>query len=334
MLINLSFIRTTNGLFYFALDYIEALRDVTSVILVRTAEQAAVLDRRGFSAVTRLAGPVAAGCAVWRASRRGEMTFTPSPHPIPGCGKQLVVVHDTYPFEGRTGAVKTGLFALAMRSARAHAGYINRSDALAFLQRCGVPATRRHATPNLVPTEQVTSRRGALAVPARPAIGLFGTDSSKKNYAALFTALAALPDAARLRLLLYGQPNPYVDGLVAAFPTLSIVVCDSRAHELTSFIGAIDILASAASREGFSRPAALALAAGVPCWLVEAAVFREFYGEAAIFYADVNALADALVSALRPGAQVARPIFGLPAAMTDDYEASIAWLRREDLRPT
>lgn len=328
MLINLVFIKATNGLFYYALDYIAALDDVISVILVRTGEQAAVLRERTPDCEVRIVTPWQAAVMVRAAGRRGEMTFTPSSHPIPGCARQLVIVHDTFPFQGRKGVMKAALFLLTVRIARAHAGYINRCDARAFLVRGGVPPARLHSSPNHM---RLPDRRagGVLTLSDHVSVGLLGTDSPKKNYPALFAALAASPVAHRLRLVLYGQPNAYAEALIERFPTLAISICDSRSSDLDAFVESVDLLVSAATQEGFSRPIAAALAEGVPCWVIDAPVFREFYAGAAKFYDTVAELAASLL-ALSPGMSIERPHYRLPPSLDQDFDRCVAWLREQD----
>lgn len=332
MVINLAFIKATNGLFYFALDYITALDDAISVILVRTGEQAAVLRERAPEREVRIVTPWQAVFLVRAAGRRGEMTFTPSSHPIPGCARQMVVVHDTFPFEGGKGAVKATLFLLTLRTARAHAGYINRCDAKAFLIRGGVPGARLHSSPNHI-TLPYRRTGEVVTLSDKVSVGLLGTDSPKKNYPALFAALAALPAAHHLRLVLYGHPNAYAGALIERFPTLAISVCDSRMCDLDTFVRSVDLLASAATQEGFSRPIAAALAGGVPCWIVDAPVFREFYEGAAQFHGSVTELAGALL-ALTPGTSINRPDYRLPLSLHDDFRTCVAWLREQDLKPS
>lgn len=329
MLINLAFIKAPNGLFYFALDYIAALEVTTSAILVRTPALGATVRQRFPAAPVCVASPFQAARAAWAASRRGEMVFTPSSHPIPWCAPQLVVMHDTFPFEGAKGKAKAALFFLAIRSSRATAGYINVSDARTFLERGGLRPRRLVSSPNRMQPPSTTRPQGPLVLPQTPVVGLFGTDSPKKNYDRLFAAVARLTPAADVAFRLYGQPNDYASNIIAAFPQLDIVVTDSSEVELEAFVGVVDIVASAATREGFGRPVALALASGVPAWIVDAAVFREFYGESATFHRDPEALGTA-IGALVPGMALPRPAFALPEAAEHDFHQCIAWLTARD----
>ncbi|WP_448665247.1 glycosyltransferase (plasmid) [Sphingomonas sp. CJ20] len=329
MLINLAFIKATNGLFYFALDYIAALEDTKPTILVRTAAIADALRGRFPNAATRVMGPLGAARAVLAASRRGEMVFTPSSHPIPGADRQLVVVHDSYPFDGARGVIKAALFFLALRTSRASAGYINLCDARAFLDRGKLRPARLRSTPNHMSPPQGQPFSGPLEIQERTVVGLFGTDSPKKNYDIFFAAVSKRAAFSRLAFRLYGQPNLYIAGIMSAFPDLDISVTDSREIGLEPFLRAIDVVACAATREGFSRPMALALALGIPCWIVDAPVFREFYGRDATFHADVDALGAAL-AALAPGAHIDRPAFAMPARLEREFSDCIAWLKTED----
>lgn len=331
MLINLAFIKAANGLFYFALDYIAALKDVTSTILVRSPELAETLRARFPEAPVRVAGPLQAAKAVRAAARRGEMIFTPSSHPIPGVDRQLVVLHDSYPFDGAKGAAKAALFFLVMRTSRAVAGHINVCDARTFLLKGGLDVARLRATPNHLAPPESEPLQGPLILTERPVIGLFGTDSPKKNYGLLFAAVESHPACSQVAFRLYGQPNAYISGIMSAFPKLDIALTNSRDVELEAFIRSVDIVASAATREGFSRPLALALSLGVPCWIVDAPVYREFYGQAASFHADVSVLGAALMT-LAPRASVDRPVFAMPEHLDRDFRACIAWLKNEDAR--
>lgn len=329
MIINLAFIKAVNGLFYFALDYMAALETETSAVLVRSPALAAAVRTRFPGAPVRIMGPIRAARMVCAASFRGEMVFTPTPHPIPWASRQMVVVHDTYPFEGSRGALKAKLFFLAMRSARIAAGHINVSDGRAFLLQGGIDSARLMGSPNRMAPPATPSMQGGLTVSDRPTIGLFGTDSPKKNYEPLFREILRSAPGVPLSFRLYGQNNPYIAGIIAEFPSLDIQVITSDDMELETFVRSVDILASAATREGFSRPMALALSLGVPCWAVEAPVFREFYGPAVTFHPGVAALADALC-ALVPGMKIPRPVFTLPDWIERDFQHCIKWLKIQD----
>jgi hypothetical protein len=329
MLINLAFIKAANGLFYYALDYVAALEAATSVVLVRTPLLAAAVRQRFPSLPLRVVQPFGAARAVVAAARSGEVVFTPSSHPIPFGGRQLVVMHDSFPFDGLKGRIKAALFFLAMRTSQAIAGYINVSDARSFLERGGLPAERMISAPNRIALPPPAVPNGKLRLPDHPVIGLFGTDCPKKNYERLFASIVPQAGARRLRFRLYGQPNAYAARIIATYSHIDIEVTDSAITGLDLFLSSIDLVASAATREGFGRPTALALARGVPCWLVDAPVYREFFSEAATLHPDVEALGAALAT-LQPGRELVRPTFAMQDEVEHDFRRCIAWLLEED----
>jgi hypothetical protein len=330
MLINMAFIKATNGLFYYAIDYIAAVEARVSVILVSTPALAEAVRRRFPEATVHVTGAWRTMRAVVAAARRGEMVFTPSSHPIPCCDRQIVVVHDSFPFDGFRGAAKAMLFFAALRSSRAKAGYINVADAWAFLRRGGVPQECLRSMPNRFPSPSRPRLTGQVTLSAVPVVGLFGTDSPKKNYDRLFCAVREGAPTSPVTFLLYGQANAYAAGVCARFPELNIKIIDSDRTELEDFVRSVDIVASAAMREGFGRPIALALASGVPAWIVDAPVFREFYGGAATFHADPGLLGAAL-AALRPGDVLARPALADAAGAEKAFLDGVAWLIAKDM---
>lgn len=330
MLINLAFIKSSNGLFYFALDYIAALEDAVDLVLARTPALAAAVRQRFPAIPVRVTMPLQAARIAWSASRRGEMVFTPSPHPIPWCSRQMVVVHDTFPFEGAKGAGKATLFFSAMRTSRAVAGYINQSDARAFLVRGRLDLGRLISSPNRMQGSRAEPLQGGVELGEQLVVGLFGTDSAKKNYDQLFAAIADHAHVSRARFRLYGQANDYASRIIAGFPQFDIQLANSDAIDLETFVRSVDIVASAATREGFSRPMALALSLGIPCWIVDAPVFREFYGETATFHAGVRELGGA-IARIAPKRVLPRPIFTLPERIERDFLECIAWLKMQDV---
>lgn len=331
MLINLAFIKAVNGLFYFAMDYLAELEEEVSAVLVRSPVIATAVRQRFPSTTVVIVGPRQAALTVWATARRGEMVFTPSPHPIPWCSRQMVVVHDTFPFEGRVGAFKAALFFLSMRTSGAKAGYINESDARTFLLKGGLDTARMLPSPNRMAFSSAAAPKEKIVLSDQPVIGLFGTDSSKKNYEQLFAEVAARAPRTRLKFRIYGQWNNYIANIISRFPDLDIGLISSSDIGIEQFLRSLDLVASAAMREGFSRPTALALSLGIPCWIVDAPVFKEFYGEAAAFHRSIGSLGGAL-AALGQGVVLERPAFALPDMLEQNFQRCAAWLRGEDTR--
>lgn len=305
MLCNLWHIKQTNGLFYYALDYLRAL-DPRIPVLVRPtlleATRRALPDHdvRAVGAGGLIAGLIGAAL-------RGQWVFTPTTHPFPFLRRQLIVIHDDYPLLGPRGNLKRKAFHTLLAVSRCHIGHINHTTALRAIPDL-VPDSRRWYVPNLGPLDQDIDalRRLRLAWSAAGGsnddklhVTLFGTDSRKKRYEVLFDAVRSAGLAERLSFAAYGHPTPYLDELTAAYPELSIDLVHSSTTPMDVFLAEADGVVSVAEHEGFGRPVALALAAGIPCFLLRSPVFEEFFGSSVSLHASVNALVSALATAGR-----------------------------------
>ena len=329
VIFNLGFIKAPNGLFHFSMDYLAALEGFVDRVLVRSPPLAAAVQARFPWASPEVVTGVQAFLVGRKAARRGTMVFTPSSHPVPWCDRQLIVLHDTFPFRGRRGTLKALLFRLSLHTSTCRIGFVNRSDARAYLIAAGIAGERLISTPNRMTLPSRRPQGGAIRLSQAPVIGLFGTDSPKKNYEALFCDIVRNEPTVLLDIRLYGQRNDYADALVRDFPTLGISITDSSQVAIEGFIESIELVASAATSEGFSRPTALALATGVPAWVVDSPVYREFYNGAAVFHENTMALAKAL-SRLEPDALLTRPHFCLSEQVEIDFQQALALLRYTD----
>lgn len=303
MLCNLWHIKQTNGLYYYALDYLRAIEPRVPVLVRPTLLEA---TRRALPKHDVLA--VGAGGLVARligAALRGRWVYTPTSHPFPLLSRQLIVIHDDYPFLGSFGALKRKVFHTLLAMSRCHVGHINHSTAMRAIPDL-VPDLRRWYVPNLGPLDQDIDalKRLRLAWPAagrgddeKLRVGLFGTDSRKKRYEVLFDAVRSAGLSDRLYFAVYGHQTPYLDELTAAFPDLSIALVQSSTTPMDAFLVEADCVVSVAEHEGFGRPVALALAAGLPCFLLRSPVFQEFFGSSVPLYASVEALVSALAAA-------------------------------------
>jgi glycosyltransferase involved in cell wall biosynthesis len=289
LIANFFHIKATNGLFYYGLDYVHALKHRPSHILVRPS-MAAVL-RNHFPTI-----PVVACTGtrylleVLKAIRAGETLFTPSSHPLPFLSRQFVVLHDTYPFLGRSGRIKRFLFVLSARSSHCHLAYINHSASLAFFRNCGFDKERLVFAPNSFTVRMPRLERNRKNCEKRLIVGLVGTDSSKKNYGSLFAAVRNDGREGSITFQTYGHSTDYFCSVQAAFPEIDLQLVPSDQRSVFSFLGQIDALVSVAENEGFGRPIASALQAGVPCYLLETPVFLEFFSGGAQFFQDIPSL--------------------------------------------
>jgi glycosyltransferase involved in cell wall biosynthesis len=323
---NLVHIKAANGMFYYGLDYIAGMADEVRCILVRPALYG--LARQRFPGITVKSCSVTSWLAeIARARVRDDLIYTPTSHPIAGYRRQIIVVHDRYPFDvrSRSGRIKRSLLKTAIRLSGCDVGYVNRSDAQQFLCDLGVPQERTFFAPNrplldsIVPIRTPASRR---------TVGLFGSDSPKKNYGALFEVVACSDQ--NMEFLVYGHDTPYLRAVMAAFPRISITLVKSDEAGLSQFLAMVDVVGSVAIGEGFGRPIASALYAGIPCVLLDAPVFREFFDGAATFSPTIADFVAQLSQITRDDARRDRfrsVIDGIVASWRD---AVLAIIRREN----
>lgn len=301
MLCNLWHIKQTNGLYYYALDYLRAIEPRVP-LLVRSA----LLEATRSALPDHEVRAVGAGGLIAQllgAALRGRWVFTPTAHPFPLLKRQLIVIHDDYPFLGPHGKLKRQVFRTLLAMSGCHVGHINHSTALRAIPNDLVPSARRWYVPNQGPLDQdidaLRQRRLAMLSAdgnkdGRLRIALFGTDSRKKRYEMLFDAVRRAGLADRLSFAAYGHPTPYLDELTASFPELSIALIHSSTTPMETFLADADGVVSVAEHEGFGRPIALALAVGLPCFLLRSPVFEEFFGSSVSLHASVDALVSAL----------------------------------------
>jgi hypothetical protein len=298
MLCNLWHIKQTNGLYYYSLDYLRAVKPRMPVLvrpaLLEGARRALPgHDVQAVSALglmTRLLG----------AALSGRWVFTPTSHPFPLLRRQVIVIHDNYPFVGPRGDLKRRLFLALLAMSRCQVGHINHSSALSAVPDDLVPADRYWYVPNLGPhdaeIEALRQRRQAREPSSDPVrVALFGTDSRKKRYEMLFEAVRQAGVGNRLVFVAFGHATQYYQELKATFPDLSIELTLSSESAMEEFLGDARCVVSVAEHEGFGRPVALALAAGIPCFLLQSPVFEEFFGQSTVLYPSVDALVAALV---------------------------------------
>lgn len=325
---NLYFIKNTNGLFYYGADYLHEHGDLTREILVRPSlteaakamfPDVSIVTCRNFRALWR--------CAK-QASKRGDVLYTPTSHPLPLIDRQWIIVHDAYPFLVGKGRLKRMLLRLSLAMSNCRVGFINESETLGFVRRLGVASFRLIFAPNKVAESKHPTR------PARPPalpikVGLVGTDSTKKRYDDLLQAVTAAGLESAIELRFFGHRTPYFEDVCKRHPQASVSLQESDHCSLDDFLAGIDALVSVADLEGFGRPIAVALAAGVPCLLLRKPVFLEFFSTAS-FFDDTRSLVDALSKARQTGFPD-QPRYVPPPRVLEGYLSASATLRADAL---
>lgn len=300
LICNLWHIKQTNGLYYYALDYVRAIGAPNVVYVRATLFEAARDALKGHD--VRCASAAAMFRVLSVALLQRRYIFTPTPHPLPLHRHQIVVVHDDYPFLGKSGRIKRLLFRVGLQSSDCEIGHINRTTSLDSLQRVPIRTTRLRYMPNSAPDSNVAAalraQRAATFAGGRAAleplrVALFGSDSPKKRYEALFSASRALRRRP-VQFEVYGHATKYLRDLQATFPDMDIRLASSSEIDVSTFLKSIHAVVSVAEHEGFGRLIALALAAGIPCFLLKSPVFTEFYGRSTPLHADIAELVHAL----------------------------------------
>ncbi len=319
-------IKNTNGLLFYGIDYLKEHPSLVRRILVRPALVEPVRKLMpGFDVRPRsFAGLLREAIA---AAARGDLIYTPTPHPLPFLTHQWIVVHDSYPFTARLGTLKRLLLRTCLAMSRCRVAHINESETLPFLRGLGVPNARLLFAPNRMPDPPAFARR-ATRGPGEPLrVGLVGTESSKKNYAWLFDATLATQHSSHLRFHAYGHRAPYYEGLLKNYPDIDLELFESDSHGLEDFLSSVDVVVSIADQEGFGRPIAVAMAASIPCFLLSKPVFREFFAEAE-FFDDVQSLVQALLRAKRAPLSPARH-YTPPARVVTAYVQAAGALKTQ-----
>lgn len=321
---NLYFIKNTNGLFYYGVDYLLDQRELVREILVRPAVENAA--RAMFPGI-----PVIA-CGrmrelwrrAWMAHRRGDILYTPTPHPLPLINRQWIVVHDAYPFMDGRGRVKRLLLRLSLAMSRCRVAYINESETLSFVKQLGVASSRLLFAPNKMQAGSGLCRP-PRAIMAPLKVGLVGTDSPKKYYDELLVAVSAAGLQQQISFHVYGHRTPYYEQVRSHHADARLVLHESDEQSLHDFLNGIDLLVSVAALEGFGRPIAAALMMGIPCFLLKRPVFQEFF-TTACFFDDTGDLVKGLKVAIALGLSE-QPPYAPPFRVLEGYRDSSDQLR-------
>jgi hypothetical protein len=293
IVVNFFHIKRTNGLFFYGLDYARENLDLIRCVIVRPElEHRAKAELPGVQVV--ICSKVLYLLEILRAYLRKDLLYTPTSHPIPLVNLQWIVLHDAYPFKvGTKAKLKSFLLNFSLSISRCRVGYINRSEALPFVVSLGVVTERLVFAPNrfpkpVLPSKLVPSSAGITTV------GLLGTDSEKKNYACFFKTVRLAGLASRLAFRVYGHDTAYFREVQLNFPDIKIELVASDNESIDNFMSGVDVLTSASEHEGFGRPFASALLAGMSVELLDRPVFREFFNGGARFHSNLVVLVQSL----------------------------------------
>lgn len=334
MLANLWMLNAPNGMFWYAVDYLREMSRPTLVLvrphLLEAAQKALECDHIRVRACGLQGLLTSAAMAAWR----GELLYCPTSHPIPWLRNQLVTFHDPYPFDGPKGRLKLRAFRWGARSSKCRIAYINRTVALPFLQELGVPEAKLLFAPNMPPAAS-SERRQRRNEPDSSCIvlGAFGTDSEKKRYPELLETVERSKFRNKIHLRIYGEMNDYTRLLKNRYPRAHFDIVEPISMSLSEFIASLDGVVSVALSEGFGRPLATAIVAGLPCYLADSPTFREFFNGLALLSVSIDDLLTAAVERRRPDSPIGTEVGGFQSAVyTAAIDTAIHTLRLADVR--
>lgn len=280
VIVNFWHLKNTNGMYWYALDYVRELKNVDGIFarkgaLVRLEQDLPSITVHRLTSLQYLF----AYLQLLFSSR--YFLYTPTPHPLPFLRKQMVVFHDPYPFLKGLGHIKRWLFFMAGFSAGCTVGVINRSVAERFVsplrKRCNIVfAPNRIAEPLSLSPKKSSENKPLI-------VGLLGADSPKKRYEVLFEALR-LVEGSNIRFKVYGHSTPYWTSVRRAYPDVPAELLPSDQVGLKDFFEQVDCLVSVSKGEGFSRLIALAVVSGMPVFLIDDPVYREFYSGVSVLF--------------------------------------------------
>ena len=295
LIANFFHIKSTNGLFYYGIDYIDSGGDVIEKILVRRSIFNSAIKAFPNSKIV-ICNEITLVIELFSAALRGDSIYTPTPHPMPFISNQWIVVHDSYPFTvGRLSLLKKLLLKLSLATSRCRVAYINKSETLPFVYALGVKDDRCHFAPNKFPLALSLQHKRVRPIGEIINIALVGNDSPKKNYASLFECVLRTGAAKLFKFHVYGHENIYLKNLCIQYPSIEIKLFESDKYSLSDFFSTVDILVSVATQEGFGRPIASALLLEIPCFLLDRPVFKEFFEPGAVFFENEKELVDKLI---------------------------------------
>ncbi len=297
----------------------------------------------GASRAARILRPDATGGTWWEqlvlpravATTGAEVLFSPAyTAPLAGGVPLVLTVHDVsfsaHPEWFRQPERFRRNFVTRRAARRAHTVItVSRFSAEEIARHLGVSPGRIRVIPHGAPP-----RRAEAGVARQPLIVFVGSIFNRRNIPDLITAFARLAaERPAARLLIAGAnrtwPHQDIEALMARSGAADRITWAPEATnaQIGEALGRASAFAFLSEYEGFALTPLEALAAGVPSVLLDTAVAREVYGDAALYAptGDIDAAAAALGSLLdSPAGRAA--IVARGHALWDKYD----WARAAD----
>ena len=281
ILINLFFLKNSNGMFYYALDYLSYFSENSRVLLLLRHGSGLKIPSNSNVDVVYVSFWSLLYFLVFK--YRQFKIFCPTPHPIPFCTSQTIVVHDEYPFKnGLISGFKFSLLRIGVYLSKCTIGFINKSNSLKFCVSAGF--SKLLYMPNsfgngITLHNKVSETVGLI-------IGLIGTDSEKKNHEGIFEVLGK----SDISFYVFGHDSDYFGFLISRYPHINIQLVPSDRQSIGNFFNKVDVIISNSMGEGFGRLYSCAMQSGISCILRKDSAFLEFYEGSATFFDDESEL--------------------------------------------
>ncbi|MBO98494.1 MAG: hypothetical protein CMD34_06340 [Flavobacteriales bacterium] len=279
---NFFFLKSLNGMFYYGLETLSSLNLKSAIIVlhyrfrnqkVETLSQYPVIYVGLFGFIFIYLKILFSKLYV----------YTPTSHCLPLVTRQVITVHDSYPFYSCHLRWKFHLLKYLSFFSWPYICYVNNSNAKPFSELLFNKGTL------YLPNRISLIEQPVIQTPYKFTIALFGTDSCKKNYELFFKNAINHKDI-NFSFSIYGTSNKYIEDIISSFPSLEIKLINSSHVSLSDFIANISCAASVASGEGFCRPIAQCVCMGKKVFLLNDDVFYEFYSQSATFSDSISDL--------------------------------------------
>jgi len=289
---NFWFLKSPNGMFHYGMEVLSDLGFEEIEIIFHKRIKNERLDLPAHAKV-RFLGFFGFLIVYFKLLIKRSFLYSPTVHCLPFVSRQVSTLHDSYPFNKTFLNWKLNALRLLYYLSNPILCVVNRSDAFKF--SCRLRTLKTIIYPNRISNSITPILNPSYG--KKTVIGLFGTDSNKKNYYELFDNLDKdIVD--KYCFYVYGTWNNYIKTLINQYQDFEIVFFDSTNVSIFDFISQISCALSVAKGEGFARPIAYSLISGRRIFLINSPVFKEFYSGSAIFFDNIFEVTSAIDSGM------------------------------------
>lgn len=282
---NFWFLKRSNGMAFYGIDYVNQLLELGINITVIKKNNVSIQIAQHPLLTVLEVGFFSFLLLYFKIIFCRASVYCPTMHALPFVRHQVFTIHDAYPLikNHPKSNFNRILFRLMLKYKNTTIATINNSIHKQLPQ---FDLSQNLYAPNLVETHNLKVHKKKDLSINKIRVGLIGTDSEKKNYENLFGIYSSYDTTRYFSFHIYGNDTPYIDKIKRTFPELRIELVKNDASDIDTFFKHVDIILSVARNEGFCRPIAHAICSGMTCILIDDDVFKEFYSDLAIFGSD------------------------------------------------